>query len=79
MSNIYLNETETFILNIYTIGYDIQGESIYISIETKNKEFFYDILIDSYRCEEINRTKELLETIQKERTYRLFVRISLPR
>lgn len=66
MSDIFLMNTEkSFIINIYTIGYDRQGESIYISIESKNKEFFYDILIDCYKTTK-NITKELLKRIKKE-------------
>ena len=67
MSDIYLLQKEdSFIINVYTIGYDIQGESIYITVETKNKEFFYDILIDCFKTTQ-NRTKELIESIKKDK------------
>ena len=67
MSDIYLLQPEdSFIINVYIIGYDIQGESIYITIESRNKEFFYDILIDCFKTDK-NRTKELLDEIKNEK------------
>lgn len=64
MDDLYLdNTTEAFIIDVYTIGYQKQGESIYISLKTNNEQFFYDILIDCYRTDK-NRTMELLNMIK---------------
>lgn len=64
MSDIFLLKPENFfVINVYTIGYDKQGESIYITIESKSKEFFYDILIDCYKTDK-NRTMELLTKVK---------------
>lgn len=66
MSDIFLKNTaNSFIINVYTIGYDSKGESIYISIESNDKEFFYDILIDCYKTNK-NRTMELLSKLKNE-------------
>lgn len=68
MSDIFLKKSaSSFIIDIYTIGYKKQGESIYISVESNDKDFFYDILIDCYK-NNVNRTKELLSTIKSNKT-----------
>lgn len=65
MNDLYLDSTtEAFIIDVYTLGYEKQGESIYISLKTNNEQFFYDILIDSYKTYK-NRTIELLDSIKK--------------
>lgn len=67
MSDIFLkNSTNSFIINLYTIGYESKGESIYISIESNDKEFFYDILIDCYKTDR-NRTMELLSKVKDKK------------
>lgn len=67
MSDIFLKKsTNSFIINVYTIGYESKGESIYISIESNDKEFFYDALIDCYKTNK-NRTIELLKRIKSEK------------
>ena len=67
MSDIFLKKsTNSFIINVYTIGYETKGESIYISIESNDKEFFYDVLIDCYKTSK-NRTIELLKKIKSEK------------
>lgn len=67
MSNIFLKETnEFFVVNVYTIGYADKGESIYFSVESDKKDFFYDILIDCYKGEK-NETKELLDKLKSNK------------
>ena len=64
MSNIFLkNPVDSFIINVYTIGYKSKGESIYISFESENKEFFYDVLIDCYKTD-VNISKEILDIVK---------------
>lgn len=67
MINIFFKKTnEFFVVNVYTIGYADKGESIYFSVESDKKDFFYDILIDCYK-EEKNETKELLNKLKSNK------------
>lgn len=71
-SNVFSENTidsekeNIFIINIYTVGYKEKGESIYITIESRCKNFFYDILIDCYKTSQ-NITKILLGKIKRKK------------
>lgn len=66
MNEIYFNkDIDKFIVDIYVIGYEKKGESIYIRIKTLDGDYIKDILIDCYATN-YNKTMDLLKELKKE-------------
>ena len=63
MNNFFVNDIDKILVDIYVIGYESQGESIYIRIKTLDNQYVKDILIDCYATQ-YNKTLELLENLK---------------
>ncbi len=76
MNRIYFNkEIDKFIVDIYVIGYEKKGESIYIRIKTLEGDYLKDILIDCYATD-YNRSMELLGELKKDEEYINYICVS---
>lgn len=71
----FYKEMDKFIVDIYVIGYEKKGESIYIRIKTIGNSFFKDILIDCYATD-YNKTIELLRKLKVNENYINYICIS---
>ena len=59
MDNISFNESLEMV--VYTIGYNVEGESLLIILKTDNDSIVYTIVIDGYKIDGFNKTYELIK------------------